>query len=49
MLVPNIIGRNPSWPLDNANADDKIKVIIITGAGERCFCAGGGIKYVVSD
>jgi 3-hydroxypropionyl-coenzyme A dehydratase len=34
--------------LDIANADDKIKVIIITGAGERSFCAGGDIKYVVS-
>jgi 3-hydroxypropionyl-coenzyme A dehydratase len=34
--------------LDIANADDKVKVIIITGAGERSFCAGGDIKYVVS-
>src|SRR5919197_344753 len=34
--------------LDVANADDKIKVIIITGAGERSFCAGGDIRYVVN-
>jgi 3-hydroxypropionyl-coenzyme A dehydratase len=32
--------------LDIANTDDKIKVIIITGAGERSFCAGGDIRYV---
>jgi 3-hydroxypropionyl-coenzyme A dehydratase len=34
--------------LDVANADDKIKVIIITGAGERSFCAGGDIRYVAN-
>src|SRR5215207_915358 len=34
--------------LDIANADDKIKVIIITGAGERSFCAGGDIRYVAN-
>jgi 3-hydroxypropionyl-coenzyme A dehydratase len=32
--------------LDIANTDDKIKVMIITGAGERSFCAGGDIRYV---
>jgi 3-hydroxypropionyl-coenzyme A dehydratase len=34
--------------IDNAGADDKIKVIIITGAGERSFCAGGDIRYVAN-
>ena len=34
--------------LDIANADDKIKVIIITGAGDRSFCAGGDIRYVAN-
>ncbi|HJU78018.1 MAG TPA: enoyl-CoA hydratase/isomerase family protein, partial [Nitrososphaeraceae archaeon] len=34
--------------LDIANTDDKIKAIIITGAGERSFCAGGDIRYVAS-
>jgi 3-hydroxypropionyl-coenzyme A dehydratase len=34
--------------IDIAGADDKIKVIIITGAGERSFCAGGDIRYVAS-
>ena len=33
---------------DIAGADDKIKVIVITGAGERSFCAGGDIRYVAS-
>jgi 3-hydroxypropionyl-coenzyme A dehydratase len=34
--------------LDIANTDDKIKVIIITGTGERSFCAGGDIRYVAN-
>jgi 3-hydroxypropionyl-coenzyme A dehydratase len=34
--------------IDIANADDKIKVIIITGDGERSFCAGGDIRYVAN-
>ena len=34
--------------LDIANADDKIRVIIITGSGERSFCAGGDIRYVAN-
>src|ERR671924_1679285 len=34
--------------LDTANADDKIKVIIITGSGKRSFCAGGDIRYVAN-
>ena len=32
--------------IDIVGADDKIKVIIITGTGERSFCAGGDIRYV---
>ena len=32
--------------IDIAGADYKIKVIVITGAGERSFCAGGDIRYV---
>jgi len=34
--------------LDVANAYNKIKIIIITGAGERSFCAGGDIRYVAN-
>jgi enoyl-CoA hydratase/carnithine racemase len=34
--------------LDVANADNKIKVIIITGTGERSFCVGGDIRYVAN-
>jgi 3-hydroxypropionyl-coenzyme A dehydratase len=29
-------------------ADDSIKVVIITGRGERSFCAGADIRYVVN-
>ena len=32
--------------IDIVGADDNIKVIIITGTGERSFCAGGDIRYV---
>jgi 3-hydroxypropionyl-coenzyme A dehydratase len=34
--------------IDIAGADDKIKVIIITGSDERSFCAGGDIRYVAN-
>ena len=34
--------------IDIASAEDKIKVIIITGAGEKSFCAGGDIRYVAN-
>ena len=33
--------------IDNVGADDAIKVVIITGAGERAFCAGADISYMV--
>lgn len=32
--------------VDFAKNDDKIKVVIITGEGERSFCSGGDLKYV---
>ena len=34
--------------IDIANNDNNVKVIIITGAGEKSFCAGGDIRYVHS-
>ena len=30
------------------SADDSVKVIIITGKGERSFCAGADIRYVIN-
>src|SRR5439155_24529639 len=34
--------------IDIVSADDSIKVIIITGKGERSFCAGADIRYVIN-
>ena len=42
------VALNYIQQLTIAGADDKIKVIIITGAGERSFCAGGDIRYVAN-
>ena len=37
-----------STTIDIVGADDKIKALIITGSGERSFCAGADIRYVVN-
>src|ERR1051325_175817 len=37
-----------STAIDIVGADDKIKVLIITGSGEKSFCAGADIRYVVN-
>jgi 3-hydroxypropionyl-coenzyme A dehydratase len=37
-----------STAIDIVGADEKIKVLIITGTGERSFCAGADIRYVVN-
>ena len=37
-----------SQVLDIVSTDDGIKVIVITGTGERSFCAGADIRYVVN-
>jgi enoyl-CoA hydratase/carnithine racemase len=31
------------------NADDKAKVLVLTGAGDRAFCAGGDLKEMAED
>lgn len=36
-----------SQTIDKVGADESIKVIIITGAGEKSFCAGADISYMV--
>jgi 3-hydroxypropionyl-coenzyme A dehydratase len=50
--VLNALNREAMFELSTAidivDADDKIKVIIITGAGEKSFCAGADIRYVVN-
>ncbi len=37
-----------SRAIDIIAADDSIKVVIITGAGEKSFCAGADISYMVN-
>src|SRR5690242_4831989 len=37
-----------STAIDVVGADNNIKVVIITGTGERSFCAGADIRYVVN-
>jgi 3-hydroxypropionyl-coenzyme A dehydratase len=34
--------------IEIAGMDDKIKAVIITGTGERSFCAGGDFRYVIN-
>ncbi len=31
------------------NADDEAKVLVLTGAGDRAFCAGGDLKEMADD
>lgn len=33
--------------VDDANADESIGVIVLTGAGDRAFCAGGDVKWLM--
>ena len=37
-----------SRTVDIVGADESIKVVIITGAGEKSFCAGADISYMVN-
>jgi 3-hydroxypropionyl-coenzyme A dehydratase len=34
--------------IETVDIDDKIKTVIITGSGERSFCAGGDLRYVIN-
>ena len=34
--------------LDDASADEEIRVVVLTGAGEKAFAAGADIKYMSS-
>src|SRR5919108_3500882 len=37
-----------SAAVDIVGTDDNVKILIITGTGEKSFCAGADIKYVVN-
>ena len=32
-----------TWALKSASVDDKVKVVVLTGAGEKSFCAGADL------
>ena len=32
--------------VDDANADDSVGVLVITGAGDKAFCAGGDLRWL---
>jgi dihydroxynaphthoic acid synthetase len=32
--------------VEDANADESVGVIVLTGAGDRAFCAGGDVKWL---
>ncbi|MGC2309311.1 MAG: enoyl-CoA hydratase/isomerase family protein, partial [Nitrososphaeraceae archaeon] len=50
--VLNALNRDTMNELENAfsiaAADDDIKIVIVTGSGERSFCAGADVNYVVN-
>ena len=50
--VLNALNRDTMKELEKAfsiaGADDKIKIVIVTGSGERSFCAGADVTYVVN-
>jgi enoyl-CoA hydratase/carnithine racemase len=37
-----------STPIDIVGADDEINIVIITGTGEKSFCAAADIRYAVN-
>jgi 3-hydroxypropionyl-coenzyme A dehydratase len=42
------VATEPYTEIETVGIDDKIKTVIITGSGERPFCAGGDLRYVTS-
>jgi Enoyl-CoA hydratase/isomerase len=50
--VLNALNRETMNELESAfstaAADDAIKIVIVTGSGERSFCAGADVTYVVN-
>ena len=32
--------------MDDANADPEVGVVVITGAGDKAFCAGGDVRWL---
>ena len=50
--VLNALNRETMKDLESAfsigAADDDIRIVIITGSGERSFCAGADVTYVVN-
>lgn len=36
------------WAVQDANEDPEIGVIVLTGAGDRAFCAGGDVRWLAA-
>src|SRR5262249_42800056 len=47
-LSPNALRQLSEW-LDEAETDAAVRVVVMTGAGERVFCAGGDLGGISGD
>src|SRR5437879_13653406 len=46
--MSNDMMRDLAETLDRCADDDSVRAVVLTGAGERAFCAGGDVKGMAS-